>query len=151
MCGENTIDLDLLKQNTEYSGAFETVPPNSDGGGETKDQNKASSSDGSHPVVKWLWEILATFDNEDRSRFVKFASGRTRLSDEKDFTYVLFVVVELVCVERESGHRSHVLVVGCCFFDGASFCCFGFSSSIFFVLVYYSPFFFCFGTLLLTA
>ena len=100
MCGENTIDLDLLKQNTEYSGAFETVPPNSDGGGETKDQNKASGADGSHPVVKWLWEILDTFDNEDRSRFVKFASGRTRLSDEKDFTYVLFVVVEVVCVER---------------------------------------------------
>ena len=141
MCGENTIDLDLLKQNTEYSGAFETVPPNSDGGGETKDQNKASGSDGSHPVVKWLWEILDTFDNEDRSRFVKFASGRTRLSDEKDFTYVLFVVVEVVCVERGKWAVFSWWVV---VFLTASFFCFGFSSS-FFLCWFFFPFFLLLG------
>ena len=137
MCGENTIDLDLLKQNTEYSGAFETVPPNSDGGGETKDQNKASGSDGSHPVVKWLWEILDTFDNEDRSRFVKFASGRTRLSDEKDFTYVLFVVVEVVCVERgEWAVFSWWVVV--------------FLTALLFVVLVFLPLFFCVGLFFLS-
>ena len=98
VCGENTIDLDLLKHNTEYSGAFEAVPPSSSGGGETKTQNRATGSDGSHPVVKWLWEILESFGNEDRSRFVKFASGRTRLSDEKDFTCVLLLVVMEGCL-----------------------------------------------------
>ena len=136
MCGENTIDLDLLKHNTEYSGAFETVPPNSDGGGETKDQNKASGSDGSHPVVKWLWEILDTFDNEDRSRFVKFASGRTRLSDEKDFTYVLFVVVEVVCVERGKWAVFSCSMVGC------------FLTALLFVVLVFLPPFFCVGLFL---
>jgi len=40
--------------------------------------------------VKYLWEVLEKFSNEDRSRFLRFVTGRRRLPA------VMHVVGELV-------------------------------------------------------
>jgi len=40
--------------------------------------------------IKYLWEVLGNFSNEDRSRFLRFVTGRRRLPA------VMHVVGELV-------------------------------------------------------
>ena len=124
VCGEDTIDVNLLKQNTTYSGEFELIrrtnSSSNSSSGETK-ESKSTTADSSsgggeeeevllHPVVCWFWDILEEFDNENRSKFVKFASGRDRLSDEKDFSYVLFCLLFVCCLFVS------ILIFDCCYF-----------------------------------
>jgi hypothetical protein len=106
VCGEESIDIQMLKNNTKYSGEFDlsTTSVSSSNGEtkESKDQSTSSSSSTSkreqkqHPVVQWLWEILEeSFDNIDRSNFLMFAWGRNRLPlDEKDFTMKMEIIGE---------------------------------------------------------
>ena len=57
VCGSPTIDVELLKRHTEYSGL--------------------SAQD---DVVQWFWRVLKDeFVEEDRRRFIKFAWGQERL------------------------------------------------------------------------
>ncbi|XP_043941719.1 E3 ubiquitin-protein ligase HECTD3-like isoform X2 [Protopterus annectens] len=56
ICGDPEITIEALKRSIEYAG----VEPN-------------------EKRVKYLWEALTNFTNEDRSRFLRFVTGRSRL------------------------------------------------------------------------
>eukprot|EP01039_Chlorochromonas_danica_P004879 gene4879-5347_t len=56
VCGKADIDVDLLERVAEYSGC--------------------SPSD---PHVRNFWELLSSFDNNERSAFLRFTWGRSRL------------------------------------------------------------------------
>ena len=55
-CGRATIDVALLKKHTEYSGV---------------------SADAPH--IRYFWQVLEEFGQEERRRFVKFAYAQERL------------------------------------------------------------------------
>ena len=59
------------------------------GGGETREEGS------SHQVVQWFWEIMENkFNNQERSKFLMFAWGRTRLPlNKKDFTTKMEIIV----------------------------------------------------------
>ena len=57
VCGDAEIDLDLLREMTEYED------------GVTKDS----------PHVKIFWKVLESFDNKDRAAFLRFVWGRVRI------------------------------------------------------------------------
>ena len=54
--GKKDINIEYLKQNTEYDGYDE-----------------------SNPVIKYFWDTLRSFTNEQRSSFLRFVWGRTTL------------------------------------------------------------------------
>lgn len=56
MSGMPTIDLKDLKNNTDYQG----YAPN--------DQ-----------VIKWYWEILEEYTNEDLARLIQFITGTSKI------------------------------------------------------------------------
>ena len=56
ICGSPDIPLDLLKSVVTYKGV-----------------------DASAPLVRWFWETLESFSNAERSLFLRFVWGRTRL------------------------------------------------------------------------
>lgn len=56
VCGSPSIDIDLLKSATEYSGY-----------------------DCSDETIQMLWRILEGFSQDDRRMFIKFTWGRSRL------------------------------------------------------------------------
>ena len=60
VCGKPTVDLDLLRSQTCYSGDFE-------------------NAGGTNKIVTWLWNILEDFNHEQRTSFLKFAWARPRL------------------------------------------------------------------------
>lgn len=63
VCGTPEIDIDLLEKCTEYSGC---------------------SADQTHIV--WFWKVLRSFSHEERSTFLRFVWGRSRLpASEKEF------------------------------------------------------------------
>lgn len=57
VCGKEGVDIDLLEANTEYD---DDVDPQSD-------------------YIKSFWRVLRSFDDEDRSRFLRFVWARERL------------------------------------------------------------------------
>lgn len=57
VCGKEGVDIDLLQANTEYD---EDVSPESE-------------------HIQSFWRVLRSFDDEDRSRFLKFVWARERL------------------------------------------------------------------------
>jgi E3 ubiquitin-protein ligase HERC2 len=57
VCGKPTIDLELLKSATEYSGCAVT-----------------------DPHIQWFWEVMRDdLSEEDKKAFIRFAWGRSRL------------------------------------------------------------------------
>ena len=58
VCGKNIVDVDLLKRHTKYGGDKKTVILNEDS-----------------RRVKWFWEVLREFAEEDKQRFIKFCWG----------------------------------------------------------------------------
>merc|ERR1711916_69380 len=56
VCGKPQVDLELLRSQTEYSGCSET------------DEH-----------VQFLWQTLESFSPEERSAFLRFVWGRSRL------------------------------------------------------------------------
>ena len=56
VCGSPDIPLDLLKSVVTYKGVEATAP-----------------------LVRWFWETLESFSNAERSLFLRFVWGRTRL------------------------------------------------------------------------
>ena len=80
VCGEADIDLALLRSVAVYKGGF---TPESD-------------------VVKWFWQALEEFTPAERSLFVRFAWGRSRLPrHKKDFKDKEF------CVQRHDKYDDH--------------------------------------------
>ena len=61
VCGSPQVDVELLKSVTEYSGC------------QAEDKH-----------VKLFWQTLREFTNEERTAFLRFAWGRTRLPLSKD-------------------------------------------------------------------
>lgn len=60
MCGIPTIDLDDWMRHTEYLGEY----------------NRLGDK---HKVIKWFWEVLMTFSDEEKVRLVQFVTGCSRL------------------------------------------------------------------------
>ena len=56
VCGSPDIPLDLLKSVVTYKGV-----------------------DANAPLVRWFWDTLESFSNAERSLFLRFVWGRTRL------------------------------------------------------------------------
>ncbi len=56
MSGMPSVDLKDLKQNTDYQGYSPT-----------------------DPVIKWYWEILEEYTNEDLARLVQFITGTSKI------------------------------------------------------------------------
>ncbi|XP_048506982.1 E3 ubiquitin-protein ligase HERC2 isoform X2 [Athalia rosae] len=56
VCGSPDIPLSLLKSVATYKGV-----------------------DGSAPLIQWFWEVMEEFSNQERSLFLRFVWGRTRL------------------------------------------------------------------------
>ena len=56
ICGDPSIDIDLLRRHTEYSG----VSPDA-------------------PYIGFFWSVLESFDQETRRKFVKFCWAQERL------------------------------------------------------------------------
>jgi E3 ubiquitin ligase SMURF1/2/E3 ubiquitin-protein ligase NEDD4 len=56
MCGLPSLDLDDWKRHTEYLGEYNRLGPK-------------------HKVIKWFWEVLATFTDEERVRLLQFVTG----------------------------------------------------------------------------
>ena len=56
VCGSQEISIGLLKSVTTYKG----IEPTS-------------------PLVRWFWEVMENFNQEERSLFLRFVWGRTRL------------------------------------------------------------------------
>lgn len=64
VCGVPEVDIELLRRHTRYS----------------KDLNSESQ------IIKWLWEVLAQFSNQDKAKFIKFCLGQERLpSNDEEF------------------------------------------------------------------
>lgn len=55
--GSKVIDIDLLKRHTKYA--------------------RGVNPDDNH--IKWFWEVLREYDNENRRKFIKFAWAQERL------------------------------------------------------------------------
>ena len=60
MCGIPTIDMDDWMRHTEYLGEFSRL-------GEK------------HKVIKWFWEVVISFSDEERVRLLQFVTGCSRL------------------------------------------------------------------------
>ena len=56
VCGSHDISIELLKSVTTYKG----IEPNA-------------------PLVRWFWEVMESFNTNERSLFLRFVWGRTRL------------------------------------------------------------------------
>ena len=69
VCGKNTLDVRDLKKHTRYDGFNE------------KDE-----------IILWFWEWLEECNEHEKSLYLKFVSGRTRLPKEKNFNYEHVIV-----------------------------------------------------------
>lgn len=56
ICGNQTLDFDALEVSCKYEGGY-----NND-----------------HKVIRWFWEILHEFDQDEKKKFLKFFSGSDR-------------------------------------------------------------------------
>ena len=56
ICGKNSFDVEDLKKHTNYDGY---------------NQNEQ--------VIKWFWEWLENISEEDKFKYLRFVSGRSRL------------------------------------------------------------------------
>mmetsp|Transcript_1737 Transcript_1737/g.4074 ORF Transcript_1737/g.4074 Transcript_1737/m.4074 type:complete len:796 (+) Transcript_1737:247-2634(+) len=60
MCGLPNIDVDDWRENTMYRGAY---------------QQKGDR----HQVIQWFWEVMGEFSQEQRAKFLQFATGTSRV------------------------------------------------------------------------
>mmetsp|Transcript_3163 Transcript_3163/g.5757 ORF Transcript_3163/g.5757 Transcript_3163/m.5757 type:complete len:130 (-) Transcript_3163:103-492(-) len=56
MCGLPSLDIDDWKRHTEYLGEYHRQGPK-------------------HKVIKWFWEVLGTFSDEEKVRLLQFVTG----------------------------------------------------------------------------
>jgi ubiquitin-protein ligase E3 A len=68
ICGKEDLDFKELERSTRYEGF-----------------------DKEHQVVKWFWEVLHSFDPEQKKRFLLFSTGsdRSPLRGLKDLRFIL--------------------------------------------------------------
>jgi len=83
--GKPTVDVDLLKRHTTYSG-----------------KNLTETS----PKITWFWEVLHELSEKDKLRFVKFCWGQERLpANDEEFrrTQTRFMVKDTVNESHKDG------------------------------------------------
>lgn len=69
VCGKSIVDIDLLKRHTKYGGDKKTTLLSEDS-----------------RRIKWLWEVLRAFSEEDKQKFIKFCWGQHRLpANDEEF------------------------------------------------------------------
>lgn len=68
ICGDPIIDIEELKRNTEYSGY-------------------TSTSD----TIGYFWDVLENLSNEEKSNFIRFVSGRSRLPTKWNVKFVISI------------------------------------------------------------
>jgi len=69
VCGKNIVDVDLLKRHTKY-------------GGDKKTEILTEES----KRIRWFWENLREFSEEDKAKFIKFCWGQQRLpANDEEF------------------------------------------------------------------
>lgn len=77
VCGSHDIPIDLLKSVTTYKG----IEPHA-------------------PLVRWFWEVMESFNRNERSLFLRFVWGRTRLprttADFRGRDFVLQVIAFVI-------------------------------------------------------
>ena len=77
VCGSHDIPIDLLKSVTTYKG----IEPHA-------------------PLVRWFWEVMESFNRNERSLFLRFVWGRTRLprttADFRGRDFVLQVIAFII-------------------------------------------------------
>ena len=59
-CGLPSIDVDDWARHTEYSGEY---------------RRKGAR----HPVIRWLWAVIADLSNAERGRLLQFCTGTSRV------------------------------------------------------------------------
>lgn len=88
ICGAEFVDLEILKKITQYKN-FDGNPLE-------------------HPSIKFFWNILADFTQEELAEYLRFVWGRSRLGtsfvDNHKLSYV-------------SGHKNHIPESHTCFFE----------------------------------
>mmetsp|Transcript_16694 Transcript_16694/g.53294 ORF Transcript_16694/g.53294 Transcript_16694/m.53294 type:complete len:892 (+) Transcript_16694:267-2942(+) len=87
VCGDPTVDVALLKQHTTYHG-----------------YNRDDS------VCRRFWEVLAQFTDEERSKFIRFAWGRSRLPAPRDWDRPFKLT-------RKNGSDNQLPLAHTCFFQ----------------------------------
>lgn len=91
ICGSPDIPLNLLKSVATYKGI-----------------------DVSAALIQWFWDVMEEFTNTERSLFLRFVWGRTRLPRTiADFRGRDFVIQ--VVSRDDFLHRLHYLAVSCGF------------------------------------
>jgi hypothetical protein len=92
VCGSPEIDVQLLKQNTKYTGC-----------------------NANDPHIKYFWQVLEAFSQTERAQFLRFAWGRSRLPPASKFTEKMKIDSSNITVAHLP--RAHTCVrsrVGCC-------------------------------------
>jgi len=83
VCGSPDIPLNLLKSVATYKGI-----------------------DGSASLIQWFWEVMEEFSNTERSLFLRFVWGRTRLprtiADFRGRDFVIQVVIDSVSLSLDA-------------------------------------------------
>jgi len=59
-CGDSVIDVEDWKSNTTYKDSYNE----------------------NHKIIKWFWEIILSFNDEERRRLLQFCTGSTRVPAE---------------------------------------------------------------------
>lgn len=72
VCGSPDIPLALLKSVATYKGWFLFTTIN-------LITTFFPGIDSSAPLIQWFWEVMEEFTNQERSLFLRFVWGRTRL------------------------------------------------------------------------
>jgi len=86
VCGSPTIDIELLKQNTQYTGC-----------------------DALSPHIIYFWKVLESFSQLERSQFLRFCWGRSRLPPPSKFT-------EKLRIDSSNISPTHLPKAHTCFF-----------------------------------
>jgi len=89
VCGKPFVDIDLLKRHTKYGGDKKTTLL-------TEESRR----------IKWFWEVLRSFSEEDKQKFIKFCWGQQRLpanDEEFDRTQTRFMIKPAMKTQHGDG------------------------------------------------
>ena len=84
VCGKPSVDLELLKKHTKYSGGL---------------------TETSQRII-WFWEVLKEFSQEELSKFIKFSWGQERLpnnDEEYSRTHIRLMIKPSMNQEHKDG------------------------------------------------
>lgn len=72
VCGKAVVDIELLRRHTRF------------GGGDRSNASHQLNEDS--PLIKWFWDVLISFTEEEKQKFIKFCWGQQRLpANDEEF------------------------------------------------------------------